>query len=123
LQFPYIGRRHGQFLASVRNLQLLSFLHLGVLGLGQENDVEREFQIHRTERDYALAEFWKWTIALVIGVAMGCIGFVVDLGIEVLNTNKYTSTATVIQSHGMFLSNFRAFPHDCGERLREQFLE
>ncbi len=66
----------------------------------QENDVEREFQIHRTEHDYALAEFWKWTIAVLIGVTMGCIGFLVDFGIEVLNTNKYTSTATVIASHG-----------------------
>lgn len=66
--------------------------------------MEREFQIHRTERDYALAEFWKWTIALLIGVVMGCIGFIVDLGIELLNTFKYTSTATVIQQHGMSLS-------------------
>lgn len=89
--------------ASVHKRAGKSLRNVGV-GLGQENDVEREFQIHRTERDYALAEFWKWTIALLIGVVMGCIGFVVDLGIELLNTFKYTSTATVIQQHGMLLS-------------------
>ena len=66
----------------------------------QENDVEREFQIHRTEEDYALAEFYKWALAFLIGVAMGCIGFVVDWGIETLNDFKYYHTVSLIASQG-----------------------
>ena len=66
----------------------------------QENDVEREFQIHRTEEDYALAEFYKWALAFLIGVAMGCIGFVVDWGIETLNDFKYYHTVSLIASRG-----------------------
>lgn len=66
----------------------------------QENDVEREFQIHRTEEDYALAEFWKWTLAFLIGVTMGCIGFIVDWGIETLNNFKYYHTVGIIASRG-----------------------
>lgn len=66
----------------------------------QENDVEREFQIHRTEEDYALAEFWKWALAFLIGVAMGCIGFIVDWGIETLNDFKYYHTVSLIASQG-----------------------
>ena len=67
---------------------------------GQENDVEREFQIHRTEADYSLAEFWKWALALLIGVAMGVLGFLVDWGIEKLNNFKYHRTVELIQSDG-----------------------
>lgn len=66
----------------------------------QENDVEREYQIHRTEEDYALAEFWKWALAFLIGVAMGCIGFVVDWGIQTLNDFKYYHTVALIASRG-----------------------
>jgi len=66
----------------------------------QENDVEREFQIHRTEEDYALAEFYKWALAFLIGVAMGCIGFVVDWGIETLNDFKYYHTVSLIATRG-----------------------
>ncbi|KAK9901698.1 hypothetical protein WJX75_008976 [Coccomyxa subellipsoidea] len=71
-----------------------------------ENDVEREFQIHRTEEDYALAEFWKWTLAFLIGVTMGCIGFIVDWGIETLNNFKYYHTVGIIASRGGFASPF-----------------
>lgn len=67
----------------------------------QDTDLEREYQVHRTEKDYALAEFWKWAIACLIGLAMGCIGFVVDWGINLLNDAKYQSTANVLRSHGM----------------------
>lgn len=66
----------------------------------QENDVEKEFQIHRTEEDYALAEFWKWTLAFMIGVTMGCIGFIVDWGINTLNNFKYYHTVGLISSRG-----------------------
>lgn len=62
--------------------------------------MEREFQIHRTEEDYALAEFWKWALAFLIGVAMGCIGFIVDWGIESLNNFKYYHTVGVIATQG-----------------------
>lgn len=68
--------------------------------LVQENDVEREFQIHRTEADYSLAEFWRWTLALLIGVAMGVLGFAVDWGIEKLNNFKYDSTVILIRGGG-----------------------
>lgn len=66
----------------------------------QENDVEREFQIHRTEHDYSLAEFWRWTLALLIGVVMGVLGFLVDWGIEKLNNFKFQSTVNSIRSSG-----------------------
>ena len=70
----------------------------------QDNDLEREFQVHRTESDYALAEFWKWVIACMIGVSMGCIGFAVDWGINLLQNAKYQTTASVLMSSGQ--SNF-----------------
>ena len=66
----------------------------------QENDVEREFQIHRDESDYALAEFWRWTLAFAIGVTMGCLGFAVDWGISTLNNLKYNTTVDIIRSSG-----------------------
>lgn len=62
--------------------------------------MEREFQIHRTQADYSLAEFWKWTLALLIGVAMGVLGFVVDWGIEKLNDFKYDNTVSLIKGGG-----------------------
>ena len=66
----------------------------------QDNDLEREFQVHRTESDYALAEFWKWVIACMIGLSMGCIGFAVDWGITLLHDAKYQNTASVLKSTG-----------------------
>ena len=65
--------------------------------------MEREYQIHRTEEDYALAEFWKWALAFLIGVAMGCIGFIVDWGIQTLNDFKYYHTVALIASRGVTL--------------------
>ena len=69
-------------------------------GMRQENDVEREFQIHRSDQDYALAEFYRWAIAFLIGVTMGCLGFIVDWGIGTLNNFKYNSTFDIVNSHG-----------------------
>lgn len=66
----------------------------------QENDVEREFQIHRSDQDYALAEFYRWAIAFLIGVTMGCLGFIVDWGIGTLNNFKYNNTFDIVNSHG-----------------------
>ena len=62
--------------------------------------MEREFQIHRSDEDYALAEFYRWAIAFLIGVSMGCLGFIVDWGIETLNNFKYNNTFDVVNSQG-----------------------
>ena len=70
--------------------------------------MEREYQIHRTEEDYALAEFWKWALAFLIGVAMGCIGFIVDWGIQTLNDFKYYHTVALIASRGYHLIDTQA---------------
>ncbi len=94
LQQPSFPCMYNRFLACVETLHSLMLVPM------QENDVEREFQIHRTEEDYALAEFWKWTLAFLIGVTMGCIGFIVDWGIETLNNFKYYHTVGVIASKG-----------------------
>ena len=66
--------------------------------------MEREFQVHRTDSDYALAELWKWVIACLIGLSMGCIGFAVDWGINLLNDAKYQTTASVLRSTGVPLA-------------------
>ena len=58
--------------------------------------MEREFQIHRTEGDYAAAETWRWILAFVIGVTMGILGFMVDWGIGALNNFKYFNAINVI---------------------------
>ena len=62
--------------------------------------MERDFQIHRTEEDYSHAEFWKWFLSFAIGVVMGCIAFIVDAGIDVLNTTKYKLVENRIYSQG-----------------------
>ena len=36
---------------------------------------------------------------------MGCIGFAVDWGINLLNDAKYQSTANVLRSHGKLLQH------------------
>lgn len=74
-----------------------------IVSLLQDNDLEREFQVHRTDSDYALAEFWKWAISCLIGLSMGCIGFAVDWGINLLNDAKYQTTANVLRSRGKIL--------------------
>ena len=62
--------------------------------------MEREFQVHRTERDYAQAEAWRWLLAFLIGVTMGVLGFLVDWGIGMLNNTKYFTTQRLITSEG-----------------------
>ena len=79
----------------------------------QDNDVEREFQIHRTERDYALAEFWKWFLAFLIGVCMGVLGFCVDWGIGRLNDAKFKSVQLEILSTREHPESRRPFCHSC----------
>jgi len=54
-----------------------------------DNDVEREFRAHRTETEYSSEEAWRWALACLIGVAMGCFAFVVDWGIDKLNDARY----------------------------------
>ena len=73
------------------------------------------YQIHRTEEDYALAEFWKWALAFLIGVAMGCIGFIVDWGIQTLNDFKYYHTVALIASRGA--TPQLQEPHACAHTL------
>lgn len=85
--FPYEG-----------NLPALSQEAKQVRARVQDNDVEREFQIHRSERDYALAEFWKWFLAFLIGVCMGVLGFCVDWGIGRLNDAKFKTVQLEILS-------------------------
>lgn len=66
----------------------------------QDNDLEREFAVHRTEQDYAAAEFWKWALSILIGATMGTLAFLVDWGIDVLNTSKYTAVNNRIYGEG-----------------------
>ena len=47
-----------------------------------------------------LAEFWRWFIALLIGIVMGILGFLVDWGIENLNNFKYRHSIAAIQNSG-----------------------
>ena len=61
--------------------------------------MEREFQVHRTERDYAHAEAWRWMLAFLIGVTMGVLGYAVDWGIRLLNNFKFFSTQEYIAAH------------------------
>ena len=54
-----------------------------------DTDVEREFRAHRTEAEYSAEEAWRWGLACLIGVAMGCFAFAVDWGIDKLNDARY----------------------------------
>lgn len=66
----------------------------------QDNDVEREAAVHRTEGDYAKAETWKWVLAATIGATMGALAFCVDWGIDSLNNAKFSITAQHIRDSG-----------------------
>ncbi len=57
-------------------------------------------QIHRSLHDYHLAEFWKWAMATAIGMIMGLLAFLTDLGIETMNDVKYTTTESRMQRGG-----------------------
>ncbi|CAD7694881.1 unnamed protein product [Ostreobium quekettii] len=65
-----------------------------------ENDVERSAQLHRRHWDYFNEEAWRWAISALIGFLMGCIAFLVDLGIEVLNTLKISTVLQVMDVYG-----------------------
>ena len=66
----------------------------------QDNDLERECAVHRTSHDYASEEFWKWTLSIMIGATMGTLAFLVDWGIDILNTSKYTAVNAKIYGAG-----------------------
>lgn len=66
----------------------------------QDNDLEREFAVHRTSHDYASEEFWKWALSIIIGATMGALAFLVDWGIDILNTSKYTAVNAKIYGAG-----------------------
>ena len=56
--------------------------------------------MHRTEGDYAKAETWKWSLAATIGASMGALAFVVDCGIDTLNSAKFNMTSRAIAETG-----------------------
>lgn len=78
-------------------------LTIPTLSVSQDNDVEREAAIHRTEGDYARAEFWKWFLAAAIGAAMGTLAFLVDWGIDTLNDAKFQLVTERIMTDGALL--------------------
>ena len=72
----------------------------------QDNDLEREFAIHRSEGDYARAEVWKWALSIAIGATMGSLAFLVDWGIDVLNNSKYSAVNAKIYGAGRSFAGF-----------------
>ena len=66
----------------------------------QDNDLERDFAVHRTEADYDAAEVWKWALSMLIGATMGTLAFMVDWGIDVLNNTKYKAVNGKIYGAG-----------------------
>eukprot|EP01023_Acetabularia_acetabulum_P017781 TRINITY_DN1891_c0_g1_i13.p1 TRINITY_DN1891_c0_g1~~TRINITY_DN1891_c0_g1_i13.p1 ORF type:complete len:840 (-),score=163.15 TRINITY_DN1891_c0_g1_i13:115-2634(-) len=74
-----------------------------------DSDLERERDLHRHHGDYFLVYFWRWFICILIGFVMGAIAFLVDWGIEVLNTIKYTTTSNLITSTTVFWPPFCAY--------------
>lgn len=63
-----------------------------------DNDIEREFALHRSERDYVLADTWRWFLSIIIGIVMGFAAFLVDWGIQVLNRTKYDTVRDAISA-------------------------
>lgn len=74
-----------------------------------ENDVEREVHIHRQHSSYGQAEFWKWTLATLIGMVMGVLAFLTDWGIELMNDLKYAATEEHIREGGGFFRPFMVY--------------
>jgi chloride channel 7 len=66
----------------------------------EENDLEREFAIHRSEHDYALADTWKWLLSILIGAVMGLLAFLVDAGIGGMNGFKFAAVRRAIVDKG-----------------------
>lgn len=71
--------------------------------------MQREFAVHRTSQDYASEEFWKWTLSIMIGATMGTLAFLVDWGIDVLNTSKYTAVNAKIYGAGVLKAGAGSF--------------
>ncbi|CAD7699480.1 unnamed protein product, partial [Ostreobium quekettii] len=66
------------------------------------NDVERAVQVGREHWDYILEEGWRWALSAVIGITMGTLAFLIDFGIESLNTWKFNTTLDALEKHGGF---------------------
>lgn len=72
----------------------------------EENDLEREFSIHRSEHDYALADTWKWLLSILIGAVMGLLAFLVDAGIDGMNGFKFSAVRRAIADKGGFMAPY-----------------
>lgn len=70
----------------------------------EDHDIQREFALHRSEQDYAIADTWRWLLAMVIGAVMGVLAFVVDWAIEALNSSKFDAVRDSIRLNGTYLS-------------------
>ena len=68
-------------------------------------------QIHRSLHDYHLADFWKWALAMCIGIIMGLLAFLTDLGIETMNDVKYTTTESRITRGGSAWTMYMSRAH------------
>jgi hypothetical protein len=68
--------------------------------LPQENDIQREFAVHRSEHDYATAETWKWLLSILIGAVMGVLAFLVDWGIDAMNSFKFSAVRAAVAESG-----------------------
>ncbi|KAK9808763.1 hypothetical protein WJX72_003174 [[Myrmecia] bisecta] len=78
-----------------------------------DNDVERATQIDRDHIDYIVEESWRWAIAFFIGLTMGFLSFLVDIGLEHLNNFKFSTVKKVISSHGGFWAPYFTFIAIC----------
>jgi chloride channel 7 len=56
-----------------------------------ENDIQRSFALHRPEHDYLSEDTFRWLLAILIGTVMGLLAFLVDWGIEGLNSFKFSA--------------------------------
>ncbi|KAL4855536.1 Chloride channel protein A [Chlorella vulgaris] len=71
-----------------------------------ENDIQREFAVHRSEHDYATAETWKWLLSILIGAVMGVLAFLVDWGIESMNGFKFAAVRASVADSGGFVTPY-----------------
>ncbi|EFN52659.1 hypothetical protein CHLNCDRAFT_138594 [Chlorella variabilis] len=71
-----------------------------------ENDLQREFAVHRSEHDYATAETWKWLLSILIGAVMGVLAFLVDWGIEAMNGFKFATVRAAVAESGGFVAPY-----------------
>lgn len=57
----------------------------------EDNDIQRSFALHRPEHDYLSEDTFRWLLAILIGTVMGLLAFLVDWGIEGLNSFKFSA--------------------------------